>query len=529
MKASMPRLFVLGLSILSILITPVDSPAADRPIKILAEYFDLIVSGNIESALYLWTEASLERAERFGIEYTDIPLKNDCTSPIIRDLDLMRYHLERPAKQVFDLDDPTYQRLLYSKVVEGDLIEYSYYMHSDGDYWWLCYPQDYYARDWPIRETRFFRIRIDPTAEPNLNPVVLEAADELVQKMADELGLSKDLMKTIAEKKIEYFFCGRDSTVQLISGHLVKGVFDMASNDLISGFFPHYHELVHLLVNIKLQQLPLYTQPLLREGVAVYYGGRWGKTPSSLLDLGAFLYREDIVDLDSLLALPLFETHSGADIAYPVAGLFTSYLIDQLGRDRFFELYLKLSGDFETVNSQTMTQVKQILVEATGMDDWESFLAGFDKHIADLMENESVIRPGMLAKGKELVKGENFVVRADKEWLGFEFTFEGDQPTTGNLLFGRDDRLDGIGSVLYGEQYGGNTGFDGYRYGVRFDRNEVGLYDYATSHLMAKYIWGITPSDDYFDADNNRITVMLRKALLGKQWPSDDDVKFLPQ
>ena len=121
------------------------------------------------------------------------------------------------------------------------------------------------------------------------------------------------------------------------------------------------------------------------------------------------------------------------------------------------------------------------------------------------------------------------MVRAHKKWVGFEFSFDGNHPATGNLLFGHDDRLVGIGSILFGEQYGPETEIEGYRYGVRFDRNEVGLYDYATSHLMAKYIWGITPSDDYYDADNNKITVMFRKELLPKEWPSGDDVKFLPQ
>jgi len=529
MKAILSGLFVLGLSITSLVVASTDTFGADLAVQTLTEYFDLLASGNVESARYLWTEQSLERAERFGIEYIGIPLKPDCASPIVRNLEVMRYHLERPAKLVTDLDDPNYKQLLYSNVVEGELVEYNYYTYSDGQYWWLCYPQDYYCRDWPIRETRYFRIHVDPTAERYLNPVALQAADEFIERIADSLRLSKDRMKTLQDEKIEYFLCGKDSTVQLISGRLVKGVFDMPSNDLISAFFPHYHELVHLLVNIKLQRLPLYTQPMLREGVAVYYGGRWGKTPSSLMGLGAFLYREDIVYLDSLLAMPLFETHSGADIAYPVAGLFAAYLMDRVGRDGYFDLYRTLSGDYETVNSQTVAQVKQVLVEATKSGDWETFRAGFGEYIDDVMENKSVIRPGSLTKGKELAKGEHYLVRADKDWLGFEFSFGDGQEATGNLMFGHDGRLVGISSILYGEQYGVDTVLDGYRYGVRFDRNEVGLYDYATSHLMAKYIWGIAPSDDYFDADNNRVTVMLRKDLLGKQWPSNNDVKFLAQ
>ena len=138
-----------------------------------------------------------------------------------------------------------------------------------------------------------------------------------------------------------------------------------------------------------------------------------------------------------------------------------------------------------------------------------------------------MIRPGKLAKGKELIKGDNYVVRANKHWLGFEFSFEEGQETTGNLMFGFDKRLAAVPSVLFGEQYRVATNDNGYRFGVRFDRNEVGLYDYATNHLMAKYIWGITPSDDYFDEANNRITLMVHKDLLKDHLPEKNDVKYL--
>ena len=529
MKTVLPRLTIVTILISLFLPAAGTSKAVDRPVDILGEYFDLLISGNIESAQYLWNETSLERALRFGIVYTNIPLKNDCNSPIIRDLKLFRNHLQPVAKRIIVLDDPNYQRLLYSAIVEGELVEHNYYMSFDGQYWWLCYPQDYYCRDWPVRESRYLRLHVDPTAERYLNPVSIEATDSFIEQIADSLKLSKDQLKMLNDEKIDYFYCGSDSTIEQITGHLVKGVFDLPSNDLISSFFPHYHELIHFMVNLKLQRLPLYTQPLLREGVAVNYGGRWGKTPTSLLGLGGFLYREKIVYLDSLLTMPLFEASSGADIAYPVAGLFSAYLIDRMGQDKFFEIYLKLSGDFETVLGQTVPEVKQILIDAAKDKDWDEFLEGFDKFISETMQNGLMIRPGSLAKGKELLKGDNYVVRADKHWLGFEFTFEPEQDISGNLMFGFDERLAAVSSVLFGEQYGVATNVDGYRFGVRFDRNEVGLYDYATSHLMAKYIWGITPSDDYFDEANNRITLMLRKDLLKDHLPEKNDVKYLTQ
>ena len=43
-------------------------------------------------------------AERFGIEYYDIPMKLDCTSPIIRNLAIMRDYLQPPVKMHEKLD-----------------------------------------------------------------------------------------------------------------------------------------------------------------------------------------------------------------------------------------------------------------------------------------------------------------------------------------------------------------------------------------------------------------------------------------
>ena len=61
--------------------------AANEAVEALAQYFDLLVTGNLESASGLWTKAAIERSSRFGIEYSDIPLKIDCASPLVRNLE----------------------------------------------------------------------------------------------------------------------------------------------------------------------------------------------------------------------------------------------------------------------------------------------------------------------------------------------------------------------------------------------------------------------------------------------------------
>ena len=485
----------------------------NNAVMMLAEYFDLLVSGNQESAMYLWTPAVLDRAQRLGIQYEGIPLKVDCSSPVVRNIPLMRNYLHPPVKAIMNLDS-NYCQLHYSQVVEGELIKHNYYAYYDGRYYWLTYPQDFYSATWPISQSQYFNIHADPAARRQLNPVVLDEADDFIERIADSLEISDDDLKHLAAGKIEYIYCGSDSIVHEMTGFRIKGMYDLATDDIVSAFFPHYHEIVHLLINYKLRTLPLYTQPIMREGIAVYYGGRWGKAPSALLDLGAFLYREKIVDLDSLLTIREFEANSSADIAYPVAGLFVSYLMSNMEREAFWTLYGELSGDFNFVYGMTRMQIMDRLAISLNLTDWSAVLDGFDAYITDVISDRVPVLPGTLADASLLAESEDYRVLTDDDWLCFEFTRPTGTAVTGNLLFGKDERLIGGGSELHLKQYQETIPFEGYRYGIRYDQYEVGLYDYATDHLLAKYIWGITPSDEYFDEETNRVTVRFRNGLI---------------
>ncbi|MFQ5498461.1 MAG: hypothetical protein ACE5FH_02210 [Candidatus Zixiibacteriota bacterium] len=502
---------------------------ADRGVVMLTDYFDLLISGNLESAQQFWTESSLERSARFGISFESIPLKVDASSPIVRDIDFMRDYLQPPVKSVAELPGGEYFRLEYQSIVKGQKIQHLYFAYFDGQYYWLTYPQEYYAQGWQVLETEYLRIHVHPDISRGLNKVALEEADRFIEKMVGELDLSKDAKQALKNKKIEYYYCRDDQVVKEFTGRLVKGMLDLASNDIITSFFPHYHELVHLLTNIKMQRLPLYTQPLVREGIAVHYGGRWGKAPAALADLGAFLYREDIVELDSLLTMAGFQENSASDIAYPVAGLFCGWLLEKIGRDGLLQLYRDLSGRFERIDSMALPTVRPILTRSTGVGNWDDLLADFDRYINDRATKGRVAVPGGLGKGKEVVRREQFVVTANDEWLSFEFTGKAGTDPTGNILFGIDSRLTPTSSLMFDEQYGSKYVYEGHRWGMRFDRNEAGLYDYATGHLVAKYIWGITPSDDYYQADSNIVRICFKRDLIGKSWAEPNDVILLPE
>jgi hypothetical protein len=517
---------------LSTIISPVTSTGQDRHrdvLPVIIQYLDLVVGGSYDIAGDMWTPETIERSGRFGIKFSDIALKVDCNSPVIRNLDELSSQMISPIRNYETLQENAWYKLEYADIHGNALLRHHYYMQRRGDWFWFSYPQDFYSEGWSITESRYLRVRVHPDVEKYLNPVVLAEADLFVEEMAARLEISAPLLEQIARSKIEYFYCASDSVVELLSGFLAKGTVDLASNDVISADFPHFHELTHLLINIRLQEMPLYTLPLAREGLAVNLAGRWGKHPAALMDLAVFLYREELLTFDSILTMSGFMSESGADIVYPVAGVFCGYLIERLGMERVLELYVRLSGKFDYVNGLTTQDIQNIIVEAVDADDWSGLINGFNAYITRYVDRQMVALPGSGRKGSTVVKEDHFTVREAGDWIAFEFTGEpSDSVCEGNLVFAPVEELAGHVSTMFESQYGASQPFEGYRFGVRYDRNEIGLYDYAANLLVAKYIWGITPSDDYYDAERNKIMVRFRKSLLKGRLPRKGQCRLLP-
>ncbi len=513
-------------------IGPMTASAQDGHRKVLPalnEYFELIASENFDIAGDMWTPEALERSGRFGIAYSNIPLRVDCNSPIIRNFGDVQSSLMSPIRKYETLEENAWYKLEYSTVLGNALLNHNYFVQQRGDWFWLSYPQDFYASEWPVVESRYFRVHAHPEARRFLNDVVLAEADSFVEQTAKRLGIDGDTRELIARDKIEYYYCASDTVVEQITGFLVKSTLDLASNDVISADFPHFHELTHLLVNIRLKELPLYSLPITREGIAVYLGGRWGKHPAALMDLAIFLYQEELVEFDSILTMTGFQTASGADIVYPVTGMFCGYLVDRLGMSDFLELYRQLSGDFKYLNRLSTTDIQGILVEALGRDDWAELMSDFDAYVADYLADQAVALAGAGEADRVILETDRVAVGENGDWISFEFTgLPDDTLCQGNLLFDKLDRLEGQLSSLYDSQYGAEVAYEGFRYGVRYDQNEIGLYDYATNLLVAKYIWGITPSDDYYDAEAKTISIRFRKSVFEGGLPEPGQFKLLP-
>ena len=529
----MARIQQLGVVIAILFAAALSSAAADERYRdatpVITQYFDLISSGNFEIAGDMWTPEAIERSSRFGITYTGIPIKADCNSPIIRMPDQAKANLTTSIRKYEELDSTTWYRLEYADVYGSTLMKHNYYLQRRGDWLWLGFAQDFYAASWPIVESRYLRVRMHQDARKYVNPAALAEADRFVEQASKRLGISNSTIQKIAQSKIEYFLCPSDSVVEQLTGFRVVGTLDLASNDVISADFPHFHELTHLLVNIRLGELPLYTLPVMREGLATALAGRWGKGAAPLMDLAVFLYQDSLIVMDSIFTMRGFDSESGADMVYPVAGMFSAFLEEKIGMVGLLDLYLGLSGPFDEVNGLAATAVHDKIVAAAKFADWSALKAEFEAYVTRHRNDREMTMAGASGHQKKITSDGRAEVYDDGEWLAFEFSMApGDSLCQGNLVFGPDKSLEGQVSLLFENQYGDDRKFDGYRFGVRFDQNEAGLYDYASNLLLAKYISGISPSEGYFDAEQKKVAVRFRKDALNGILPEKGRLQLLP-
>jgi hypothetical protein len=120
--------------------------------------------------------------------------------------------------------------------------------------------------------------------------------------------------------------------------------------DAVASVYPcHFHELSHLLMNLKLRRLPLYTHPFLQEGFAVAAGGRGGIGVHSLFPMSVYLERSGTMDYTQLCLRQEFKQND-ASLTYPVSGLYNYFLLREWGIQNYLSFYRNYSSsDIDSV------------------------------------------------------------------------------------------------------------------------------------------------------------------------------------
>jgi len=495
--------------------------------ELMNYYYDLVLSGNYESARGMWDPSANFRAGRLGIEYEGIPLKVDCTSPIINSGDRISLDRFPGLKGRANLDNNVF-RLTFGAFVDNREIKHDYYARLLGQDYWLFYPQDVFCKGWPEFESKYFRFYINPDRVDYFNRPGADELDLFVERVAGQIKIPKDRLKLLEQQKIDYYLCGTEAELTKITSIEGSGYFDPSADAIFSIDFPSFNLAAKQLINFRLQKLPLFPIPMMEEGFSIYLGGRWQRSPAVITDFGRYIISNDLTEIDSVLVTREFDEMILADITYPVDACLVDYFIERLGMERFLGLYLGLSGNALYRDTVTADYVKRVIADSLGTD-WAGVTGGFLAFLENRPDRGGVIYPGQKINEKILLVLDQMMLYGSKNWFQVKFFVPDSMTSSFHYLFGKDEGLANKRSRLFNEQYKGRRGLESYRYGLMVDKNEIGFYDYAANQLKGKYVYSFSPDPEYYDQDKKVITAYFSVDMFNGKVPDVEDGVVIEQ
>lgn len=232
----------------------------------------------------------------------------------------------------------------------------------------LTSPYQLQSKKWHQQESQFVHLRCQkPQPQDSLR---LQLMDEYIRQVAMQLNINPVMFDLMHQGKIVYYRAASEESIEQFTGYRCRGMGILAEDAVVSRFVCHLHELSHILINLAIPQLPLYTHPFLQEGFAVATGGRGGQDASVLLDTAVFLCRAGFISPADLLDATAFRSMD-AGISYPVAGLYSRFLLHTIGVDKYKKLYRNYSnetGNFASIN----------LADLPADSLWQRYLAEAD-------------------------------------------------------------------------------------------------------------------------------------------------------
>ncbi len=492
-----------------------------KAVELMNYYYDLILSGNYESARGMWDPSALFRASRLGIEYDGIPLKVDCTSPVVNSIDRISLDRFPGLKGRSNLDNNVF-RLKFGAIVDSREVQHNYYARQLGQDYWMFFPQDVYCKDWQEVDSKYFRFYIQPGRIDYFNVSGADALDLFVDQVAKQIGIPGDRLDLLKQQKIDYYLCSTQAEVAKITDVDAAGYYDPASDAIFSIDFPAFNLVAKQLINFRLQKLPLFAIPLMDEGFSIYLGGRWQRSPAVITDFGRYIVDNDLTEVDSVLVTRDFDEATLPDITYPVDACLVDFLIGKLGMDKFLELYKDLSGNALYRDTVSADYVKGVIAENLGTD-WDGVSTDFLAYLGNRPDRGGVIYPGQKINKDILLAGDEVMLYGSNDWFQVKYFVPDSLDGAFHYLFGKDEKLENKQSELFNEQYKGKKQLDSYRYGLMIDKNEIGLYDYAANQLIGKYVYSFDPDPDYFNPEKKIITAYFSTDLFNGKIPDVED------
>jgi len=500
------RLAALAACVFLSVAFPARAGEGEDPRDVLAAYLAASRAGDRDAAASCWLPADLDRSESLGVAYRGVPLKLDASSHLMTPGVAAAGEPEIGPPAGHPDDGPLRFTVTFPTTpapVTSDYVA----IREDGR-WWLASPSTALAGDWPVTETRYLRFRVQPG-----RPLLRRATDELdlfVEEVGARLGISPSAMERLAAEKIDYLLCD-EKVVEAIAGAPTRGVAMLPVDAVVTSEPFHTHELAHLLVGYAAWDLGLYSLPALQEGIAVHLGGRWGRSPAVLEELGRYVLANDFAPVEGFLSWKDFRDQL-PDLVYAPAGILAGYLLEDLGPEGFLDLYRDSSGWPDALAARSGPEIQADLERRLGLDP-----GGLSAALAAHLET---LAGGGIEPGGDEVRGDARVLKegglevgivTGEEWILFDVRAESGDPAGSVLLGPAGDPADP--GRLYAERFPGRE-YRGETGAVVFGPGEAGYYDFGTDILVAKYVHDFRPDPAFRPGDDDRVVFRVRRDVL---------------
>ena len=430
----------------------------------------------------------LEISNRLGIVYKGVDNKflisNDIDSSLRRGINDKSLNFTYKIEKL----DNNYSKLFFSIPSQKFTREYFF---KDS---YLISPPFYFGRNWVKEESKFFIFHLSNQAL--FNNYAEKRLDNFVESICKILKFSDEQIKKLEKNKIHYYLCKDGDEIKKLTGYNARGLYYLPYDYIITTFNCHYHEILHLLINYKIQHPSLYTLPLLQEGFAVTFGGRGGKEPDVILEMGAFLANNNFLNYNSLLSKKDFSQFD-ATMTYPFAGLYNKFLITELGLNKYLTLYKKYSGDESYVE-----KLKINPVELPPKDSWIKYL----KNYSD--SNSIKIEITGYNKFNEIDRRKNvFVISANPNYYLFQIK--------DTLLLTPPKKDNNYQSKLFHELFPYRQ-YQNEKYAIIADSDEVSVYNFYSNNLIAKYVRSFSSLNKKVKKRNGFYYFVIKKEIFGE-------------
>jgi hypothetical protein len=423
-----------------------------------SNFIEAIITGSDSLENFVFPE-ELAISKRLGIQYEGVKNKflisYEIPAKIIKEIK------NRQINYNIDIQNIDDEYSILNFVVSSKNYKTKYYFKNQ----YLISPPFFYFIDWERIESEHFIFYV---SEPVFfNQYSIDMLEQFIVEMFSDMNYTREEIQHLKENKIIYILCKDEDEIELLTGYKARGLCNLAYDYLITTYNCHYHELVHLLMNFKLKELPLYTHPFFQEGLAVALGGRGGKEPSVILNLGHFISESEFMDYNELMNANNFKNYD-ASMSYPLSGLYNKFLLSSFSFENFVELYRKYSS----------SNVSQSIISPDDLPDiskWEDFLDGYSTDNISIDFNEESYN--------SLTENDFYYLKANEEYYLVG--------TKESLLISTPDKQKKYLSKIFRDSYFDKE-YNGEKYLINVNDSEISIYNLYTDNLIANYVSGFT-------------------------------------